>query len=271
MQGTQPINALVAQFPISLSIQENIDAISGILELARPGDLVVLPEGAVSGYAEDVSFLQEIDPDALARALTAVQEMARRRPVHLVCGSCLHEAGRWHNAGLYFGPRGEHFVYRKINLATSERGHFTPGDRLPVFPVEIRGRSVKLAIQLCREIRFPEQWQCLARAGAQLFAFLTNAVDDPTGAQAPVWRSHLISRAAENQRFVLAANNAGPGQKCPSMIVAPDGKVLWEALSASLAVERREIDLAQVSDWYLGQGRRDLDTVQPTPPSLFHS
>ena len=79
---------------------------------------------------------------------------------------------------------------------------------------------------------------------------------------APVWRSHLISRAAENQRFVLAANNAQPATKCPSMIVAPDGRVIWETDAPKLTITRQRLDLSQVTNWYLEQARRDVVAVE---------
>jgi len=108
---------------------------------------------------------------------------------------------------------------------------------------------------LC-EIRFPEQWRYLARAGAEVFVYLTNAVGHAP--MAPVWRSHLSSRAAENQRFVLGTNNAHPKQNCPSMIVAPGGQVLGEALSPAPESKHCELDLSQVSDWYISQMRDDV-------------
>lgn len=250
------ISVLVAQFPVSLDIQQNLETILSLVSCAQPDDLVVLPEGALSGYAEDASFLQKINTTILAESLRRLQQEARQRQVHLIFGSCLQEGPSWFNAGIYYGPQGEAFTYRKVNLAIGERGHFAAGSQLSVLKVVLHGRSVGLGIQLCREIRFPEQWQVLARAGAELFVYLTNAVGDE--AQAPVWRSHLISRAAENQRFVLSANNAQPGQKCPSMIVAPSGQVVWEVLSATAEQKRCTLDLAEVSDWYLGQSREDI-------------
>jgi predicted amidohydrolase len=255
---TTRISVLVAQFPVSLDIGENLETILSTLRWAQRGDLVVFPEGAVSGYAEDPAFLQTIDTPILTAALATLWNEAALRQIHLVVGSCVHDAGRWYNSAVYCGPEREQAVYRKVNLATHERGHFTAGANLPVIKIVAGNRSVGLAIQLCREIRFPEQWRYLARSGAEVFAYLTNAVGDDSGSLAPVWRSHLISRAAENQRFVLSANNAAGGQKCPSMIVAPDGRVLWEVLADSIAVERCEIDLAEVSDWYLSQSRDDL-------------
>jgi predicted amidohydrolase len=52
---------------------------------------------------------------------------------HQLIGSCIQELGNWYNAALYFGPDKEFYIYRKINLATSERGFFKPGDEFPVY------------------------------------------------------------------------------------------------------------------------------------------
>ncbi len=250
------ISVLVAQFPITLDVKDNLSAITSMLAYAQPGDLVILPEGALSGYAQDPAFLDDIDVAFLAESMRVLQTEAVQRQVHLIFGSCVREAGRWYNAGLYYGPNEETFVYRKINLATNERGYFVAGSQLPTVDIVLNGRPVRVGIQLCREIRFPEQWSYLARAGAEIFAYLTNTVGHE--AMAPVWRSHLVSRAAENQRFVLGANNAHPQQSCPSMIVAPSGQVLWEILSPAPEATRCTLDLSEVGDWYLSQSRDDV-------------
>lgn len=105
-------------------------------------------------------------------------------------------------------------------------------------------------MQLRREIRFAEQWHCLARAGAQLLPYLTYAANpaEPAG----VWRAHLISRATQTQRYVVAANVADPSQHCPTMIVSPGGEVLEEA-NPDATVIRHQIDLTAVRDGYLKQ------------------
>jgi predicted amidohydrolase len=255
------ISTLVAQFPVKLDIQQNLDVMLSILSQAEPGTLVILPEGALSGYAENPSFLDKINQTMLAIALQKLREATIRSQVHLIFGSCLFEDGKWYNAGLYYGPQQEQFVYRKINLAISERTAFAAGTQLSIVDLDVNGRTIKVGIQLCREIRFPEQWQYLARAGAEVFVYLTNAIGDVT--QAQVWRSHLISRAAENQRFVLCANNAHTAQKCPSMIVTPEGKVVWEMSSPTCEVGRYKVDVSTVSNWYLSQARLDLITSSP--------
>ncbi len=86
---------------------------------------------------------------------------------------------------------------------------------------------------------------------------MTNAVGD--AALRPVWRSHLVSRAAENQRFVLSSNDSRPGgQKCPTAAVGPGGFVLWEAGPEGEETGRVELDLSRARDFYLGQARTDV-------------
>jgi predicted amidohydrolase len=159
-------------------------------------------------------------------------------------------------AGIYFRPAGEPFVYRKVNLAAHERGRLAAGSALPVADLSLPGGELRAGLQLCREIRYPEQWACLARRGAQVLIYLTYAVNP---AQPPgVWRAHLVSRAAETQRFVLAANVAGDQQHCPTMIISPRGEVLAEAPGGDPVVLRHVIDLAEVSDGYARQQRADV-------------
>jgi predicted amidohydrolase len=137
-----------------------------------------------------------------------------------------------------------------------ERGRLHPGDHLPTIDISQPDGKVTVGVQLCREIRFPEQWQHLASAGAQLFVYLTNATN--TREPAGVWRSHLISRAAENQRFLASANVAHPDQHCPSMMVSPRGEVLGELRPGHPGLLRHTIDLDEVAGAFLGQRRRDV-------------
>jgi len=214
----------------------------------------VLPEGALSGYGEDLSVLEYLDPAVVARGIGRLTELVQAHGVHVFCGSLVHENGVWSNAALYISPGGARWTYRKINLAMNERGRLHAGAELPTLALRLNGGTVTVGIQLCREIRFPEQWQHLAGAGAQAFIYLTHAANptEPPG----VWRSHLISRAAENQRFVLAANVTDDHQHCPTMIISPRGEVMAELNSGDIATIRTTIDLDEAADWYLGSGGR---------------
>jgi predicted amidohydrolase len=250
------IGTIAAQIPVTLDPERNRRAIVAAVETAPAGSIVVCPEGALSGYGEDLSFLDRIDRASLLAAIESLRVTATRRGLHLFFGTLLPEQGEWYNAAIYAGPHGEQGCYRKTNLATAERSRVTPGSALPLFELRTGGGTLKLGVQICRELRFPEGWRLLARAGAQAFAYLTHTLGDD--ARLPVWRSHLVSRAAENQRFVIAANAAGAARKCPSAIIGPDGIPLAEAAGAGEEILHATIETAAVSDWYIGQIRDDL-------------
>ncbi|MEU8820768.1 carbon-nitrogen hydrolase family protein [Actinoplanes sp. NPDC048796] len=251
------MSIVVAQVPAVWDVEANLATVRDALGETQPGDVVVFPEGLLSGYGEDLTPLDTLDPAAVTGAVTHVARLAAEKRVSVFCGALLPAGGDWYNAGLFFsGDGGAPAVYRKINLAMNERGPLRAGDDLPTYGIPQPHGTVTAGVQLCREIRFPEQWQHLAAAGAQLFVYLTNAANprEPDG----VWRSHLVSRAAENQRHLVSANIPGPAQHCPSMVVSPRGEVLAELPAGRPGLLRQTIDLSRTADWYLGQRRQDV-------------
>jgi predicted amidohydrolase len=254
------INAAVLQLRVTMDIAANMAALERLLAPLPPHTIAGAPEGVLSGYLPEPNFVTRIDQSATHAAIDRAAQICRDRQIHLVAGACIHDNGAWRNASLYFGPRSERHRYDKINLAQSERGTFTPGSALPVFNIEIEGVPICLGIQMCREIRYPEQWRALATQGAQVIAYPNNAIGSKTGDM--LWRAHLISRAAETQRFILGANNAAPDQTCPTMIVAPSGAILSEAPAGTESTTTANLQLGEVSDWVLSQARKDIVAVE---------
>jgi predicted amidohydrolase len=250
------LTVVVAQTRVSWDIQRNLAAIAAALAGTRAGEVVVLPEAAVSGYDDRLSGLDRLDPAGVWAAIDRVADEAYARGIHLFCGSLVHEHGSWRNAALYLAPDGSRQIYRKVNLATAERGRLAAGSVLPVLRLQLDAGPLAVGVQLCREILFPEQWRYLASLGAQAMIYLTHAAnpDVPDG----IWRSHLISHAAASQRFVIAANVADARQHCPSAIISPRGEVLGELPAAQPGLLRAVIDTDEVGDWYLGQRREDV-------------
>lgn len=239
--------------PVSLSISKNIEIMSDVISSAQSGDIVIFPEGAISGYSEDMSFLKEIDEAEIEKSLRTLSIFAKEKNLNIWAGSAIKEKGQWFNSALGFMNDGNINTYQKINLANAERGIFDSGKSLPTFLIK---EGLRVGVQLCRELRFPEQWGILARNGAQVFFHLNNAIGD--NEIYDIWRSHLISRAAETQRFVVSVNNAGAAQKCPTIIIDPLGRVLVEIKSDKLVCARIEIDISKVSDTLINQCRTDI-------------
>ncbi|MBX4266763.1 carbon-nitrogen hydrolase family protein [Clostridium estertheticum] len=249
------VSILVGQFPILFNIEENLNNIVTILEKSEIDDLVILPEGALSGYSDDISFLENINLEILQQGLDRLKQEVINRKIHFIFGSCIYEQQALHNSAICYSYNNQDFIYKKVNLATHERGVFEAGNQLPVHKLKIMNGVVNIGIQLCREIRYPEHWRGLAINGADIFVYLTNAV---IGKQSSVWRSHLISRSAENQRFLISSNNAHKNQQCPTMLIGPDGEVIEEIISNKLSCFKRTINLEEVSNWYINQMRNDV-------------
>ena len=260
------LNVLLTQFPVSLSIQNNLDMMDSVLEQTKAGDWVLFPEGSLSGYSPDISFLSHIDHDELIAGLKHIQQIAEQRMINVWVGACMNVDGKWFNTAHGFTADGKTHIYHKINLAHHERGAFSTGNTLPVFEIDTPDGNVMVGIQICRELRFPEQWGWLARCGTQVILHLNNAVGKDQ--LQSVWKSHLVSRAAETQRFVLSANNAAPKQESPTIAIAPDGQVIDEVVSAELDILRVELDISKVSNWYLDQSRDDVVAIQSKPYNL---
>jgi predicted amidohydrolase len=260
IENLMKLKAIITQFPVTFSVSDNVKIIETVLTQAEAGDLVIFPEGSVSGYATDISFLERIDQNEVMAGLDHLQKQACRREINLWVGACIQNNGSWYNAAYGFCPDGNTHIYHKINLAHHERGFFSAGNQLPVFELMSPSGKYLVGVQMCRELRYPEQWGWMARCGAQIFLHLNNAVGDDT--LQSVWKSHLVSRAAETQRFVLSANNASFKQLCPTIAVAPDGQVVGEIVSPELGVLRVDLDLSDTSSWYLDQSRSDVVVIR---------
>jgi len=254
------LSVLVAQFPVTFDIKENLDVILKILRNAKENDLVVFPEGSISGYDTDLSFLDTIDNSQVVNALDLLKDEAINRKIHLWVGTCLCEKGKWYNAAFGFSPLGNVYRYNKVNLATHERGIFAYGSELKPFALKFDNQTVNVGVQLCRDLKYPEQWKWLAQRKTQIFLHLINARGDAT--EQPIWKSQLISRATENQRFIISVNTASQEQKCPTIVINPKGTILREVISDKTHFFHVNTDLDLISNWYLEQSRTDLIDIK---------
>ena len=233
----------------------------------RGARLVVLPEVFTwRGPAAGEATVAEPVPGPTTARLGA---LAKELGLWLVAGS-LHEraAGepRVFNTSCLFDPRGEILVrYRKIHLfdvdlpgrvAVQESATRAPGAEVVTAPTEVG----TLGLSICYDLRFPELYRRLARAGAEVL-LVPSAFTFPTGAAH--WEVLVRARAIENQCWVVAADQAGTSPQGfadwgDSMIVDPWGRVVARAGDGE-AVVTAEIDLDD-----LARVRREL-------PALAHA
>lgn len=248
------------QFPVSMDVSANLSIFETLLNGLPEDALVVTPEGALSGYRPEPGFVNNLNSKRTADAIEHISDIALDRRVHIIAGACVLIDNTWRNSSFLFGADGKRQRYDKVNLAQSERGTFEPGNTLPVFKIEIAGKPVRLGIQMCREIRYPEQWRVLAEQGAQVIAYPNNAVGSKKGDA--LWRAHLTSRAAETQRFIIGANNSASDQTCPTVIIDPTGDILADIPIGKIGRVTADLSLEKVSNSVLQQARCDIVRVE---------
>ncbi len=211
----------------------------------RP-DLVALPElwTCLGGDAATKRAAAEPLPAPGANAPAGpayqfLQDAARRHRIHLHGGS-IGEAqdGRLYNTTLVFDPAGREIArYRKIHLfdittpdGTGYRESATYGAGEAVVTCAVNG--IRLGCAICYDLRFPELFLALRRAGAELVV-LPAAFTLATGRDH--WEPLLRARAIETQCWFAApatwgshaAADGSPRQTYGrSLIVDPWGQVV---------------------------------------------
>jgi predicted amidohydrolase len=147
-----------------------------------------------------------------------------------------------------------------VNLPSGENyresATFAPGKTAYVAPLPWGG----LGVGTCYDIRFPEQYKALAKAGAK-FLTAPSAFTKATGEKH--WHILLRARAIENGCFVFAAAQGGRHANGRttyghSLIVSPWGDILGEGGTDP------EIIIADIDS-------ADVDRVRARIPALDHT
>jgi deaminated glutathione amidase len=247
----------------------NLDRAEALVRVAakRGAGLVVLPEvfdwrgprGAQSAIAESIPGPTSDRLGALARELS----------IHVQAGSVTERIEgdqRCFNTALLFAPSGEIVArYRKIHLfdveipgqvSTRESETRRPGEDVVVAQTAFG----TIGLSVCYDLRFPELYRRLVKAGAEIFC-IPSAFTFPTGAAH--WEPLIRARAIENQCYVVAPDQYGNSPSGHrdyggSMIVDPWGAVVARA-SEGESVIVAEIDLD-----YLRRVRQELPCLTHT-------
>jgi len=247
-----PLKVAALQMATGSDIAQNARKLHGAIDQAAhaQAQLLVVPECALSGYLPR----KDLDFGALADAQKEVVSHAAARGVWLALGTTTLRDGKWFNTALLFSPVGEVVAsYDKTELTEADRAVFEPGSALPVFQVG----EWQVGLQICFDMRFPENWRLLRRQGAELVLHLSNA-STSAGWKVPVLEGTVRCRAAENGMFVVSANDARAPQMLVSAICDPDGKHLACAEQNREMIITATLDRSAVKDDFLRARRTDL-------------
>lgn len=190
-------------------------------------DIIVLPELWSTGY--DLSRLDEIGDIDARKSTEFLSNLARKYKVNIVGGSIakLNEDNVT-NTMLVFDRKGELVhEYSKAHLfrLMNEEKYLVSGNEKSHFELE----GLPCAGFICYDIRFPEWLRVHAVEGAQVLFVPAEWPAQRTDH----WRAILISRAIENQCYVVACNRVGSDPENAfgghSLIIDPWGTVIAEA------------------------------------------
>lgn len=190
-------------------------------------DLIVLPEMWTTSYT-----LEDIESHADDNGNTTIpflQTLAKTFNVHIVGGSFANKIdGKVYNTAVVVNRYGEVvYTYNKVHLVPmlNEPNYLAGGQKVPeVFELD----GIKMGLIICYDLRFPELIRPLALEGAEVLFIV---------AEWPItrlhhWRNIQITRAIENQMFVVSCNNVGSyGNDTfggSSMVTNPWGDTLLE-------------------------------------------
>jgi N-carbamoylputrescine amidase len=273
--------AIVQMKPIKGRYSANLDlAREAFTQLAADSpDLIVLPEGAMTGYfLEGAVYDHAISASRFAHDLaTAWHQAAGERPVDLAAGFYENDGGAYYNSAVYLHvERGEArivHVHRKLFLASygvfDEERFLSRGRQLGVFETRF-GRAAML---VCEDAYHAISATLAALKGARVL--IVPSASPGRGVEhegeltsVVTWREMLRLAALEHGIFVLYAGltgfEGGKGMSGSSFIADPHGKILVRAPATEPCIVRadldlREIDLARATLPLLG----DLETVLP--------
>ncbi|MGL4463723.1 MAG: carbon-nitrogen hydrolase family protein [Planctomycetia bacterium] len=232
--------------------------------------LTIFPECALTGYCfedrdEAVRFAEKIPGPSTAALTTACAELN----VYTVVGMLETDGRRLYNAAVLIGPDGVLNHYRKVHLPAMGVDRLTTGGDRP-FDVAHAGR-VRVGMNICYDISFPEASRCLALEGADLIALPTNW---PTNAEANA--DYMVNaRAMENNVYFFAVNRVGDERGFHfigrSRLCGPNGRTIAEAAHDREEIVYGEIDpeIARAKKIVRVPGKHEIDRMKDRRPELY--
>ena len=222
------VGVAVAQFAPTDDAGANLAEMTRLARLAvsRGASLVVFPEYSSFFRSEIDQHMVDAAEPLDGEFVRALADLASVLDVHIVAGVLEQttDAARFSNTLVALNPRGELVaVYRKQHLydafGQTESDRVIPGaiDDPETFVVG----GIRVGMQTCYDIRFPEVTRRLVDAGADLVLVPAEWVRGPL--KEHHWRTLATARAIENTVYLAAADHAPPVGVGTSFVIDPMG------------------------------------------------
>ncbi len=280
----------LVQMSMSESMDENLSkAVLAIHKAASRGaQIICLPELFRSPYfcvTEKCSNDYSEKLEGLTKE--TLSKLASDLKVVIVAGSIYERVGsgsdpqNFFNTSMIFNSDGSLAgAYRKTHIphdpAFFEQNYFKGAEsNYQVFPVNVNGEVVKIAVLICFDQWFPEAARSLALLGADIIFYPTaigtiEGVEEKEGSWQDAWRTVQRGHAIANATIVAAVNRVGKEGKSVfwggSFVSDAFGRVLAEGTN------REEVIIAPVSishSTHVKEGWRFFKERRPDSYSLL--
>ena len=229
-----------------------------IRQAAKAGaQLILTPEGSnllQRDRPKMLAALRRLEDDPFVQG---VRVLAKDLRVWILIGSALVSTGpdKAANRAVLIDAEGAVVqTYDKVHMFDVDLPN---GDRYRESALYEPGGEARLAqtpwgllgLTVCYDMRFPQLYRALAKAGAQMIA-VPAAFTRPTGEAH--WEVLLRARAIENGAFILApaqggVHEDGRGTWGRSIVIDPWGRVLAQAEGDEPGVVMADLDLEEVA------------------------
>ena len=215
------------QYDVAHNIRQNMDYIARCLQ-KETCDIFLLPELAVCGYLFE-SRQQLLDCAEVVPAGWSTQRMialSEQYACTIIFGLAEKDDGDLFNMAVIVSKGKYIGKYRKIHLSDFEKKYFSRGTQNQIFDID----GVRIGVQICFDLWFPEISREQIRMGADLLCVLANFGGETT--------YHISKiRAIENLTPLVLCNRVGeesiPGMDAEflgkSTVVDPSGKRVCDA------------------------------------------
>jgi predicted amidohydrolase len=217
------------QFVVGADIEANAEAICRLMVQAAKNnaDIVHFSESALSGYAGfDFSSFEDFDWQRLREKTLEIMALAGKLKLWVALGSThpLTEPNNPHNCLYLINPQGKIADrYDKRFCTENDLKNYTPGNHFTLFDLH----SVKCALLICFDLRFPEIYRALYKQGVQcIFQSFYNARQMGPSVHTHIMRQTMQANAATNHFWVSMTNSCGWFCPYPSCFIQPDGEII---------------------------------------------
>jgi len=236
------------QFAVSGSINRNAEQIRSFMKRARKGKahIVHFSECALSGYAPvDFESFDRYDWRHLRAETQKIMRLASELSLWVVLGSShpLTWPNKPHNSLYLINPKGKIADrYDKRFCMPCDLQYYTPGNHFVIFTIN----KVRCALLICYDLRFPELYRELKKAGVDcIFQSFYNARQKGRTIHIDIMRQTMQCRAATNYFWVSMTNSSAYYQSYPSCFIQPDGIIVAQLRQHRPGIMFDTVDLSK--------------------------